>query len=151
MGFLPAILWASSTYENYVKVSLILAADQRSVNKTVVWCTSKPLKSYHEQGFLHPLRPATFQPPGFLIAGIHFVSSASQQAPYQSNIACGRNPTRQLACHLQRLPYCLTWKKSHPECWVPVCFEVILSISDQTGVPLDHDTIHRSRSLYDTI
>lgn len=45
---------------------------------------------YHEQGFLRPPGPATFRPPGFLIGGPHFVSSASQQVLYLSNIAYER-------------------------------------------------------------
>lgn len=62
--------------------------------------------SYHEQGFLHPPRPATFQQPGFLIGDIHFVSSANQRAPYQNNIVCKSNfIQKSFACHLQRLSH----------------------------------------------
>lgn len=39
----------------------------------------------------------------------------------------------------------------HARFSAPVCFEMILSVSDQTGVLLNHDTVHRPCSLFDTI
>lgn len=75
------------------------------------FCKIQLLSSYHEQGFLHPPRPATFQLPDFLIAGIHFVSSANQQVPYQNNTVCERNWTCQFACNFFTF---LNWKRDLP-------------------------------------
>lgn len=138
----------SSVGNEYCPVSHAYRQDRLYSRHTVVLHS---FHSYHEQGFLHPPRPATFQQPGFLIGDIHFVSSANQRAPYQNNIVCKSNfIQKSFACHLQRLShFFLTWKKC--TMWVPVCFEVILSISDQTRVPLDHNAIHWPRCLHNTI
>lgn len=70
--------------------------------------------SYHEQGFLHLLTPATFQPPGSSTACIHFASAASQRDPYQSNIVCDRNLIWQFELILQTLSHLKHSRNSNP-------------------------------------
>lgn len=68
--------------------------------------------SYHEQGFLRPPRPATFQLLDSWIEGIHFVSSANPQVPSPNYIVCERNVIFESAYILQNVI-----SRYGRECW----------------------------------
>lgn len=42
-------------------------------------------------------------------------------------------------------------RRDTPRCWLPVGFEVMLPVSDQSRVPLHHDAVQRPRGLDDAV